>query len=299
MVIVEELEKLKKEQNAIVLAHNYQRPEIQDVADVVGDSLALAMQARVTEAVVLVFCGVDFMAESAKIINPEETVILPDADARCPMAAMVDPDALARQKEELGYDVVSYINTTAETKAVSDICCTSANAVAVVESMPGGVIFTPDENLGRYVRRFVPEKDIRLWPGFCPTHMGFIPEDVASLKEAHPAAEVLVHPESPPDIIDMADAVASTEGMLRHARNSTATEFIVVTERELTYRMKREMPEKKFYPIETAICPNMKRITLGKVVRSLKRLEPEITLDGSVMRAARRPLRRMLDVGRS
>ena len=286
---MKKIEELKRKRNAIILAHNYQRPEIQDVADFVGDSLALAMKAKETDADVIVFCGVDFMAESAKIINPDKVVLFPDMQAKCPMAAMVDAPGLLNWKEEYGYDIVSYINTSAEVKAVSDICCTSANAVKVVESMPDGIIFTPDENLGKYVQRFVKEKDMVIWPGFCPTHMGISVDDILKLKREHPQALILAHPECTPEVIDMADKVASTEGMVRYAMESEAMEFIVATEKELCYRMKKEMPEKKFYPVETAICPTMKKITLDAVVESLEE---------DIIERARKPLEKMLRIGR-
>jgi len=295
---VRKIEELKKKRNAVILAHNYQRPEIQDIADFVGDSLALAMKARETDADVIVFCGVDFMAESAKIINPDKVVLFPNMEAKCPMAAMVDAQSLLKMKEEYDYDIVSYINTSAEVKAVSDICCTSANAVKIVTNMPDGVIFTPDENLGMYVKRFVGDKDVVLWPGFCPTHMGITAEDIIELKKKHPEAIILAHPECTPEIIDMADKVASTEGMVRYAMESEAREFIVATERELCYRMKKEMPDKEFYPVETAICPTMKKITLKSVVKALETMEPEIILDKEIMERARKPLENMLKAGR-
>jgi len=295
---VKKIEELKRKRNAIILAHNYQRPEIQDVADFVGDSLALAMKAKETDADVIVFCGVDFMAESAKIINPDKVVLFPNMQAKCPMAAMVDAPGLLNWKEEYGYDIVSYINTSAEVKAVSDICCTSANAVKVVESMPDGIIFTPDENLGKYVQRFVKEKDMVIWPGFCPTHMGISVDDILKLKREHPQALILAHPECTPEVIDMADKVASTEGMVRYAMESEAMEFIVATEKELCYRMKKEMPEKKFYPVKTAICPTMKKITLDAVVESLEKMKPEMILDEDIIERARKPLEKMLRIGR-
>jgi len=295
---VEKLEKLKKERNAIILAHNYQRPEIQDIADFVGDSLALAMKAKQTDADVIVFCGVDFMAESAKIINPDKIVLFPDEKAKCPMAAMVDAESLIKLKEKYDYDVVSYINTTAAVKAVSDICCTSANAVKVVQSRPDGVIFVPDENLGNYVMRFVKDKDIILWPGFCPTHMGISLKDIMKLKEEHPQAEILAHPECTPDVIDIADKVASTEGMVRYAMESDSREFIVATERELCYRMKKEMPDKEFYPVKNAVCPTMKKITLEKVIKSLEEMKPQIKLSEEIMEKAKKPLEKMLEMGR-
>lgn len=295
---MEKLERLKKERNAIILAHNYQRPEVQDMADFVGDSLALAMKAKETDADVIVFCGVDFMAESAKIVNPEKVVLFPDESARCPMAAMVDAESLAHLREKYGYAVVSYINTSAEVKAASDVCCTSANAVKVVQSMPDGVIFTPDENLGSYVKRFVTDRDIILWPGFCPTHLGITVEDVRALKRRYPDAEVLAHPECSPEVIDSADTVASTEGMVRYAKSSPSREFIVATERELCYRMKKEMPEKEFYPLDVAICPTMKKITRDKVLRSLESMTPEVRLSEDIIRRAAAPLQRMIEIGR-
>ncbi len=295
---MEKLEKLKKERNAIILAHNYQRPEIQDIADFVGDSLALAMKAKQTDADVIVFCGVDFMAESAKIINPDKIVLFPDEKAKCPMAAMVDAESLIKLKEKYDYDIVSYINTSAAVKAVSDICCTSANAVKVVQSMPGGVIFVPDENLGNYVMRFVKDKEIILWPGFCPTHMGISLKDIMKLKEEHPEAEILAHPECTPDVIDIADKVASTEGMVRYAMESESREFIVATERELCYRMKKEMPDKEFYPVKNAVCPTMKTITLEKVIKSLEEMKPQIKLSEEIMEKAKKPLEKMLEMGR-
>ena len=295
---MKKLEKLKKERNAIILAHNYQRPEIQDIADFVGDSLALAMKAKQTDADVIVFCGVDFMAESAKIINPDKIVLFPDEKAKCPMAAMVDAESLIKLKEKYDYDVVSYINTTAAVKAVSDICCTSANAVKVVQSRPDGVIFVPDENLGNYVMRFVKDKDIILWPGFCPTHMGISLKDIMKLKEEHPQAEILAHPECTPDVIDIADKVASTEGMVRYAMESDSREFIVATERELCYRMKKEMPDKEFYPVKNAVCPTMKKITLEKVIKSLEEMKPQIKLSEEIMEKAKKPLEKMLEMGR-
>lgn len=295
---MEKLEKLKEKRNAIILAHNYQLPEIQDIADFIGDSLALAMKAKETDANVIIFCGVDFMAETAKILNPEKVVIHPEKQAMCPMAKMVDVESLLKKKEECGYEIVSYVNTSADVKAISDVCCTSSNAVKVVSKMKNGVIFTPDENLGKYVKRFVKDKDIYLWPGFCPTHVNIEKEDILKIKKEHPFAEIIVHPECKEDVIDIANKVASTEGMIKYARESKSKEFIVGTEKELCYRMKKEMPEKNFYCLEKAICSNMKKITLEKVLRSMEKMEPEIKLSDDIIENARKPLQRMIEIGR-
>jgi len=294
---IEKIKKLKKERNAIILAHNYQRPEVQDVADYIGDSLGLAIEASKTDASVIVFCGVDFMAESAKILNPDKIVLHPEKHARCPMAAMVDAVALKKLKEEKKMDVVAYVNTTAEVKAIADMCCTSANAVKVVKSMPDGVIFVPDENLGKYVKRFV-DKEMILWPGFCPTHQAMSPEDIIEMKKEHPHAVVMAHPECMPDVIDLADKVASTEGMVKYAKESDAKEFIVATEVGLCYRMKKEMPDKEFYCISHAVCPTMKKITLDSLLRSLEKMQYEVKITEDVIERARKPLMKMIEMGR-
>ncbi|MCD6573844.1 MAG: quinolinate synthase NadA [Thermoplasmata archaeon] len=297
MDIIEKIKKLKEERNAIILAHNYQRPEVQDVADYIGDSLGLAIEASKTNASVIVFCGVDFMAESAKILNPDKIVLHPEAGARCPMAAMVDATTLKKLKEEESMDVVAYVNTTAEIKAIADICCTSANAVKVVKSMPNGVIFIPDENLGKYVKRFV-DKEMILWPGFCPTHQAISPEDIENERKKHSDAIVMAHPECTPSVIDMADKVASTEGMVNFAKKSNAKEFIVATEIGLCYRMKKEMPDKEFYCISHAVCPTMKKITLDSIIKSLEKMQHEVKIPEEIMEKARKPLRKMIEMGR-
>jgi quinolinate synthase len=296
----EQLRQLKEERNAVILAHNYQRPEIQDNADYLGDSLGLARQASETDADVIVFCGVDFMAETAKILNPDKTVIHPKSEARCPMAAMIDVDGLQALKNEYpGAAVISYVNTTAELKEASDICCTSSNAVKVIKSLPErDIIFVPDENLGRYVQRFLPYKHLILWPGVCPTHDKITPLDIISFQREHPHAETMVHPECRPEVIDLTDQVLSTGGMVTHAIESDASEFIVGTEKELCYRLSNESPGKHFYAVEKACCPNMKKITLEKVLKSMDTLTPTVSLSKRVMMGARRPLQRMMDVGR-
>ncbi|RLF56905.1 MAG: quinolinate synthase [Thermoplasmata archaeon] len=295
------VEKFKKANNVIILAHNYQPPEIQDIADFVGDSLDLARKATETDADYIIFCGVNFMAETAKILNPDKVVIHPDLNSRCPMADMVNVESLGwLQSRYPDAATVSYVNTTADVKAVSDVCCTSSNAVKVIKSLKEDkVIFVPDRNLGLYVKRFVKDKEIILWPGMCPTHHSLInKEDILKLKEEHPGAEVMVHPECKPEVIDIADFVFSTNGMVKHVRKSNSKEFIVGTERELCYRLKKENPDKEFYPVSRAICSNMKKITLEKVLHSLENLEPELKLPDDIIERAKKPLSRMMEIGR-
>jgi len=290
------IRELAKENDVVILAHNYQMSEVQDIADIVGDSLVLAMKAtRVPQSSIL-FCGVDFMAESAKALSPEKKVIHPVPGARCPMAHMVDVEALEAYREQYpGAPVVAYVNTTAEIKAHADICCTSANAVEVVRSLDEEeVIFIPDSNLGAYVQSQVPEKKVHLWPGYCHVHNDITVDQILKEKERHPDAVVLVHPECILDVIALADKVASTEGMIRFAESSDAKEFIVGTEEGLAYRMSREIPGKLFHPIRTAICPNMKKIHLDDILKALEKMGPEVDLDPEIIEANRAPLERML-----
>jgi quinolinate synthase len=298
--MISRIQELKKEQNMIILAHNYQIPAIQDIADYLGDSLELAKQATKTTADNIVFCGVDFMAESAHILNPEKTVIHPDKNAKCPMAAMVEIEGLTALKEKHpDAALVSYINTTADVKTLSDICCTSSNGVKVCQHIPESkIIFVPDCNLGNYISRYLPKKELILWPGICPTHHNIQVSDIQKIKKLHPAAEILVHPECRPEIIDIADYVYSTNGMVTHAKQSSCNEFIIGTEKDLCYRLQNENPKKKFYPIGSAICPDMKKITLEKVLKSMETLKPRILLSEEIMHQARKPLQRMMDMGR-
>jgi len=291
---------LKEKNDIIILAHNYQIPEVQDIADFLGDSLDLALKATRTDAENIVFCGVDFMVESAKILNPNKNVIHPDMDAKCPMAGMVDAESLGWLiKDNPDAEVVSYINTTAEVKAITDICCTSANGEKVVRaSSAEKIIFVPDRNLGLYVQRFVPEKEMILWPGICPTHHNIQKEEILNIKKKHPRAEILVHPECRPEIIDIADHVFSTSGMVRYSKESDTKEFIIGTEKDMCYRLKKESPKKIFYSLASAICPNMKKITLQKVLKSVESLEPKIELSEDVMQKAKMPLQKMMDIGR-
>ncbi len=295
---VDEILRLREEKGLAIMAHNYQVPEVQDLADIVGDSLFLAMEGLRTGADTIVFCGVAFMAETVKVLNPEKTVVHPVPDSRCPMAGMVDTETLMALKgENPGAPVVTYVNTTAETKALSDICCTSANAVKIVRSLPDErIIFVPDQNLGSFVQRMVPEKEIVLYPGYCHVHMGISLEDVERLRREHPEAEVLVHPECTPDVVDASDHVYSTEGMIRHARDSDADEFIVLTEKELAYRLWKVTGKRAYAP--DATCPNMKKITLEDVLSAVRGLEPTVEPDPELMVRARIPIQRMLDVGR-
>jgi quinolinate synthase len=296
----EQFAQLKSEKDAVLLVHNYQRPEIQDLADIIGDSLNLAMEAMKVNSSTIVFCGVDFMAESAKILNPGKTVLHPNSDAKCPMAAMIDIVGLQKLKDEHpDAVVVAYVNTTAETKTLTDICCTSANAIKVVKQLSAKeIIFIPDENLGLYVQRFVPDKKFIFWPGYCHVHRDVTPEQVREQKANYPDSIVLVHPECVPDVIDLADEVCSTEGMVRFIKNSDAREFTIITERELVYRLQKENPGKTFHLLERAICPAMKQIKMEDVVECMKSGKPEITLTQSVIDKARVPLERMIAIGR-
>lgn len=295
----ERIAELKRERNAVILAHNYQLPEIQEVADFVGDSLGLAMQAAQAEAQVIVFCGVDFMAESAKVLNPDKIVLHPEVKARCPMAAMCDPAGVRMLKRDFPRAaVVAYVNTSAECKAEADVCCTSSNAVKVVNSLESDlVIFIPDENLASFVQRST-DKDIIPWPGFCPTHEAITLEKVKRLKDEHPQAAVVVHPECRPEVIDIADAVHSTEGMLSFVRTSPKAEFIIGTEQEMLYRLGKEFPDRTFHAVPGAVCPNMKLITLDGIIAALESLSPEVTLSPELMSRAKAPLERMLAIGR-
>lgn len=291
---------LKKEKNAIILGHNYQRKEVQEISDFLGDSYGLSVQASKTDAKVIVFCGVDFMAESAKILNPEKLVLHPNPKAKCPMAAMVDVRSLKELKEEHpGAPVVSYVNTTADVKAESDICCTSANAVKIVQSLPAKkVIFVPDTNLGLYVQRFVKDKEIVLWPGYCPTHVNIKLDALRALKKEHPEAEILVHPECTPDVIDFADFAFSTEGIIKHVVSSPKKEFIIGTESNMLHRLRKEAPGKILYDIPGATCPNMREITLQDVRDSLVKMQYRIEIQADIIRRAKIPLERMIAAGR-
>ena len=299
--LTEKILNLKKKRNAVILAHNYQLGEIQDIADFVGDSLDLSQNAAKTNASVIVFCGVHFMAETASILCPDKTVLLPDEHAGCPMANMITAPQLRARKEDYPEAVVvCYINSSAAVKAESYICCTSANAVGVVESVEAKeIIFVPDQYLGHYISTKTHKKMI-LWPGFCPTHARIMPQYITKLRHEYPEAKVVVHPECRPDVIELADEVLSTSGMIKFSRREDVQEVIVGTEMGIIYRLAKENPGKKFIPIsEQAICPNMKLITLEKVLWSLEEMAPEVKVPARIRTKAKAAVDRMLAVGRS
>lgn len=291
--------KLKKKRNAVIIAHNYQRDEVQEIADISGDSLALAQAAVRTDAEVIVFCGVHFMAESASILNPDKKVLLPVVEAGCPLADMITSEKLrAKKKQYPDAAVVCYVNTSAEVKAESDIACTSSNAVEIVRSLKEKqIIFIPDKNLGRYVQGQVPEKEIILWEGFCPTHIRVHEEDVIKAKKLHPGSEVIAHPECTPEVLALADHICSTGGMFKYVKQSKSKEFIIATEAGMLYKLQKENPDKKFYlPTQNLICANMKLITLGWVAHSLEKLVYEVKVSDEVIEKALKALGKMLKV---
>lgn len=297
---VNRIKQLKKERNAIILAHNYQRGDVQDVADFVGDSFGLSKIAVSSGADVIVFCGVDFMAESAAVLNPDKTVLMPELSAQCPMAAMITAESLKLEKNKYpNAAVVCYVNTPASVKAESDICCTSANAVKVVNALPEEeIIFVPDRNLALFVAAYTKKKIIP-WNGYCPTHHLILAGDILLEKEEHPGALVLVHPECRPDVVALADKVLSTEGMLNYVRQSNSKEFIIGTEVGLLHRLGKENPGKTFIPATSyAVCPNMKMNTLGSIIRALEKNEHVINVPEDIRIKAKLALDRMLEVGR-
>jgi quinolinate synthase len=297
--IAEKISALKKRRNAVILAHNYQLGEVQDIADFVGDSLDLSQRAAETDAGVIVFCGVRFMAETASILCPEKVVLLPDVNAGCLMADMITAEQLqAKKKEHPQAVVVCYVNSPAEVKAESDICCTSANAVKVVESLDArAILFVPDQYLGHYVSTRTGKKMI-LWPGFCPTHVRIKPERIKELKREYPQAKVVVHPECMPEVIALADEALSTGGMCRYAQRDEIREMIVGTEMGIIHRLKKENPGKRFIPVsEQAICPDMKLITLEKVLRSLEEMSPEVKVPEGIRLRAKAAVDKMLKIG--
>ena len=296
--LIERILSLKKDRAAVILAHNYQLGEVQDIADFVGDSLELSQIAARTDAGVIVFCGVHFMAETASIICPDKTVLLPDIHAGCPMANMITAERLREKKvEHPNATVVCYVNSSADVKAESDICCTSANAVKVVQSVPSDeVLFVPDQYLGHYASLKTDKKMI-LWPGFCPTHARIRPEDITRLKQDYPDATVVVHPECKPEVIALADEALSTGGIIKLAQKEEIKELIVGTEIGIIHRLKKENPGKKFIHIsEQAVCPNMKLITLEKIVWALEEMSPEVKVPEDIRLKAKAAVDKMLQV---
>ena len=297
--IIEKISELKKKHNAVILAHNYQRGEIQDVADFVGDSLGLSQQAARTDADLIVFCGVHFMAETAALLSPDKTVIMPDEHAGCPMASMITAREL-REKKKLypNAKVVCYVNTTAAVKAESDVCCTSSNAVKIVSSIPEDedIIFVPDKSLGAYVSLCL-DREMMYWEGYCPTHHRILADQIVKMKSEHPDAEVVVHPECTPDVIALADHVASTTGILNYAKSSNSKEFVIGTEIGILHRMKKENPDKTFMPVTPlSDCPNMKLNTLEKLLWSLEDIQFVVTVPEEIAVEARKAIQRMLDL---
>ncbi len=298
--LVARINDLKNRHNAIILAHNYQIGEVQDVADFVGDSLELSRHAAATSHPVIVFCGVHFMAETAKVLSPEKTVLVPDLAAGCPMSDMITPEEVRRLRaEHPGAVVVTYVNSSAAVKAESDICCTSANAVRIVESIPAHlkVIFLPDQYLGEFVRRKT-GRSLILYSGFCPTHVRIMAADIFRERKKHPDALVIAHPECPAPVAECSDVVASTSRMAREVQASDRKEVIVGTELGMIHRLSRENPDKTFIPAcASCDCANMKVNSLEKILWSLEDMSPEIRLSPEVIAGARKALDRMLEVG--
>ena len=296
-----EIRELLARRNAVLLAHNYQRDEIQEIADITGDSLGLSQEAARSGAEVIVFCGVHFMAESAAILSPAKTVLLPRMDAGCPMADMITADDLrAWRAAHPGAAVVTYVNSSAEVKALSDVCCTSGNAVNVVRSIPPEteIFMVPDRNLAHYVAK-ISGRRLSWWDGYCPTHERLTVADTARARKAHPDALLVVHPECRPEVVAMADAVLSTSGMYGYCRRSTAKEFVVGTEMGILYRLRKENPGKKFHLASRALlCPNMKLTTLEDIRDALETLSPVVTVPREIREKARAALEAMLRVPR-
>ncbi|MDW7656023.1 MAG: quinolinate synthase NadA [Bacillota bacterium] len=298
----DEIIRLKTERDAIIVAHYYQRDEVQDIADIVGDSFALARHCAETKAPVIVFCGVHFMAESAKILSPDKTVLLPEINAGCPMADMVDAqDLICWKNDHPGVAVVCYINSTADVKAECDICCTSSNAVAVIRSLEAReILFIPDCNLGQYVALQVPEKKIHFWDGYCITHHRVKAEDVTAARQAHPDALLLVHPECRPEIWQQADFVGSTKQIIDYAAQSSAGKFLIGTEMGVFWKLRRDNPDKTFYLLNQGmVCPNMKKTSLASVRDALSLMRYQIEVPEDVQNRARQSLTRMLAIQQS
>jgi len=297
--LLEKIQELKEKRNAVILAHNYQPGEIQDLADFQGDSLGLSIEAAKSNAEVIVFCGVHFMAETAAILSPQKTVLLPEPHAGCPMADMITAEQLRVVKQHHpGAVVVCYVNSSAEVKAESDYCCTSANAVEVVNSLGKDkeIIFVPDQYLGQFVASRT-GRGLILWPGYCPTHVMITEDDIKDMKVKHPGAIVLAHPECTEPVKRLADQLLSTSQMIKFAVKSAAKEFIVATEKGISHSLKKQRPDAEFYPAtERAICPNMKKITLDKIIASLENMQPQVTVPEEIRLKAKRAVDRMVEI---
>lgn len=299
--MIDEIQALKEEKNAVILAHYYVNDEVQKVADFIGDSYYLSKIATTVPEQTIVFCGVSFMGESTKILNPEKTVLMPDALADCPMAHMADIEKIKEVKHT--YDdvaVVCYINSTAELKTYSDVCVTSSNALKIVKALPNkNIYFIPDENLGRYVASKLPEKHFIFNDGFCHVHTSITKDNVLAAKKARPNAEVLVHPECKLDILEIADYIGSTSGIIGYATNSPAQEFIICTEMGILYELQQKNPHKKFYSVgHRQFCPNMKKITLDKVRDSLQNNKVPVEISEEIIQKANKPLNKMLELAK-
>lgn len=297
--VLDEIRELKEKRKAVILAHNYQPAEIQDLADICGDSLGLSIEASKTDAEVIVFCGVRFMAETAKILSPDKTVLLPDRHAGCPMAEMITAEQLrglkAKHPDAL---VVCYVNSTAEVKAESDYCCTSSNAVAVVNSLPQDrpIIFVPDQHLGRFVEEET-GRDLILWPGYCTTHVLISEDDIRRKRQQYPQAKVIAHPECSEPVKELADALLSTGQMLTYVKESSAGQFIVATENGMVHPLRKVRPDAEFIEASTrGICPNMKKISVEKVLASLEALQFPMEVPEEIRRRAERALQRMVEI---
>jgi quinolinate synthase len=297
--LIKQIEDLKAERNAVILAHNYQPGEIQDLADFSGDSLGLSVRASQTNADVIVFCGVRFMAETAAILSPEKTVLLPEKSAGCPMADMITAEQLRQLKQENPDAlVVCYVNSTAEVKAESDYCCTSANAVEVVNSLPEDkrILFVPDRHLGQFVAERTGRKLI-LWPGYCTTHVLITVDDIKAARAKYPNAIVMAHPECTEPVKEVSDELLSTGQMLKFAARSTAKRFIIATEIGIIHALKKQNPEAEFFPAsDRAVCPNMKKITMDKIVGSLQEMQYKITVPEAIRIKAKKSLDRMIEI---
>ena len=297
----ERIEQLKKEKDIVILAHYYVDGEVQEIADLVGDSYFLAKKATEVSQQNILFCGVSFMGESAKILNPGKRVIMADEFADCPMAHMVEIAKIQQVREQYpDVAVVCYVNSTAEIKAYSDVCVTSSNALRVVQSLPNKhIFFIPDNNLGRYISTLVPEKEFIFNDGFCHVHTSIHRENVEEAKKLHPNAPVLTHPECTADVLEISDFIGSTSEILDYATKSDAKEFIICTEMGIFFELEQKNPDKRFYSVgHRQFCPNMKKITLEKVVRAMEEMEPEVTMDEGLRVKANAPLVKMLELAK-